>query len=37
MCDVKKLNTMTIGEISDYCEKNHVFVRIEDGRITGLE
>lgn len=37
MCDVKELNAMTISEISDYCEKNYVFVRIEDGRITGLE
>lgn len=37
MLDAKELNAMTIGELSDYCEANHVSVRIEEGKITGLE
>lgn len=37
MYDVNELNAMTIGELSDYCEANHVSIRIKNGKITGLE
>lgn len=37
MYDVNELNAMTIGKLSDYCDANHVSLRIEDGKITGLD
>lgn len=37
MIGVDDLNTMEIGALADYCEANQESVRIEDGKITGLD
>lgn len=34
---IDNLNAMEIGALVDYCEANQISVRIEDGKITGIE